>query len=420
MKITSIEIKGLFNTFDYVIPLNQEDKITIIHAPNGFGKTIILKMLSGLFNQQFEIFMQVPLQYFRVNLDNDKQLEVAQEKKNTLSDEVQKYPVTIQFFDNQQLNEEKITPSFKKSNKVTSHKSHFSSLQSIANQALFDRDFALEYLPDWYSTISKAIKVHLIETERLWNTENESSKNITATIYSKEIKEKIESALAEYAHISQNLERTFPKRLMESHKPSQVTVNEIELALQKLEEKRKKLQSVGLWDKERIQDIDFELDAQAEESDLKVLSFYIEDVKTKLKVFDDLASRIVLFKDILNSRLLYKKIEITQKGGFYFLTDEGEKLEADNLSSGEQHELVMIYEMLFKVQPNTLILIDEPEISLHIVWQEKFLADLSKIIALNQFDVLMATHSPQIINDRWDLTVELKKKSDLKHESITE
>jgi predicted ATP-binding protein involved in virulence len=83
-------------------------------------------------------------------------------------------------------------------------------------------------------------------------------------------------------------------------------------------------------------------------------------------------------------------------------------LPVTSLSSGEQHELVLLYELLFKVNPDSLILIDEPELSLHIAWQQQFLQDLQKITQLASFDVLIATHSPQIIHDRWDLTVELK------------
>ncbi|MCK5719976.1 MAG: AAA family ATPase, partial [Thiomargarita sp.] len=53
-------------------------------------------------------------------------------------------------------------------------------------------------------------------------------------------------------------------------------------------------------------------------------------------------------------------------------------------------------------------LIDEPEISLHVAWQVEFLGDMKDIINLREFDVIISTHSPQIIDDRWDLTVELK------------
>ncbi len=77
------------------------------------------------------------------------------------------------------------------------------------------------------------------------------------------------------------------------------------------------------------------------------------------------------------------------------------------LSSGEQHEVVLLYELLFRFEPDSLVLIDEPEISLHVAWQKKFLEDLAKITELASLDVLIATHPPELIHKRWDLTVEL-------------
>ncbi|MFN9857061.1 MAG: excinuclease, partial [Pseudanabaena sp.] len=47
-------------------------------------------------------------------------------------------------------------------------------------------------------------------------------------------------------------------------------------------------------------------------------------------------------------------------------------------------------------------------LSLHVGWQSQFLKDLQDIIKVANLDILMATHSPDIIQDRWDLTVELK------------
>ena len=41
MRITKISVKGLFGMFDHEIPLNQESRITIVHGPNGVGKTVL-------------------------------------------------------------------------------------------------------------------------------------------------------------------------------------------------------------------------------------------------------------------------------------------------------------------------------------------------------------------------------------------
>ena len=60
------------------------------------------------------------------------------------------------------------------------------------------------------------------------------------------------------------------------------------------------------------------------------------------------------------------------------------------------------------LDPQSLVLIDEPELSLHVGWQVNFLKDLQEVTKLADLDIMMATHSPDIIQDRWDLTVELR------------
>jgi len=138
-----------------------------------------------------------------------------------------------------------------------------------------------------------------------------------------------------------------------------------------------------------------------------VLSVYVNDVEQKLSVFGNIASKINLLIEIINGRFLYKKMFVSKDKGIFFKTLEDKEIPLTKLSSGEHHELVLLYELLFRVKEGSLILIDEPEISLHVAWQKKFLPDLQKISKLVSLDVLIATHSPQLINNRWDLTVKL-------------
>ena len=44
MKLSSVRINNLFGQFDYNIALNQDEGITILTGPNGYGKTTILKI----------------------------------------------------------------------------------------------------------------------------------------------------------------------------------------------------------------------------------------------------------------------------------------------------------------------------------------------------------------------------------------
>src|SRR5205823_209625 len=99
--------------------------------------------------------------------------------------------------------------------------------------------------------------------------------------------------------------------------------------------------------------------------------------------------RVRLLQEIVNSRFKYKSLKISREQGFVVVTDNDQKeIAPENLSSGEQHELVLVYDLLFQVQSNTLVLIDEPEISLHVGWQRQFLSDLFEISQLTSLRFL--------------------------------
>ncbi|HEX2619985.1 MAG TPA: AAA family ATPase, partial [Phototrophicaceae bacterium] len=71
MRITKISIQDLFGmpSFTYKIELKTDPPITIIHGPNGSGKTVIFKMIAGLFNSNYFIFWKYPFSEFRVDFD---------------------------------------------------------------------------------------------------------------------------------------------------------------------------------------------------------------------------------------------------------------------------------------------------------------------------------------------------------------
>jgi len=138
-----------------------------------------------------------------------------------------------------------------------------------------------------------------------------------------------------------------------------------------------------------------------------VLSLYIKDVSEKLGLFDEIILKMTILSNIVNSKFSRKTLVFDVRKGFIFFSKNGNELAYSKLSSGEQHEIVMLYELLFKTQPKSLIMIDEPEISLHVVWQQRYLDDISQITNLQPMDVLIMTHSPQIINNSWDLTYDI-------------
>lgn len=70
------------------------------------------------------------------------------------------------------------------------------------------------------------------------------------------------------------------------------------------------------------------------------------------------------------------------------------QLEMTQLSSGEKQILVLLIEALLQSEHSGIILIDEPELSLHIIWQEMIVNALRDLSPNSQ--LILATHSPEI------------------------
>src|SRR5437763_3284205 len=71
MRITKVSVENLFGRFNHTIELKLEEHITIIHSPNGLGKTVLLKMLFNLFHRNYEAISEIPFDKFRIDLDTD-------------------------------------------------------------------------------------------------------------------------------------------------------------------------------------------------------------------------------------------------------------------------------------------------------------------------------------------------------------
>ncbi len=80
-----------------------------------------------------------------------------------------------------------------------------------------------------------------------------------------------------------------------------------------------------------------------------------------------------------------------------FKTKDGSYIDIDSLSNGEKQ--ILSYALLLFVRglQNYLILIDEPEFSLHPSWQNKITGVFQRYASEYNCQVILATHSPQII-----------------------
>ena len=78
-----------------------------------------------------------------------------------------------------------------------------------------------------------------------------------------------------------------------------------------------------------------------------------------------------------------------------------------SLSSGEAQIFVILTHLAFNpsAQEANVFIIDEPELSLHVQWQELFVESVQSANPNVQY--IMATHAPSIILDRTDKCIDL-------------
>jgi len=139
-----------------------------------------------------------------------------------------------------------------------------------------------------------------------------------------------------------------------------------------------------------------------------VLDFEIKNEIQRLIDFNDdqLIEKIINILDIFFSET-NKKTFFDKE--LYFIEKESKKrLNYKYLSSGERQIIYIFLKVINAGKNNSLILMDEPEISLHLSWQESLLNHIRSVNDNSQ--IIIVTHSPAIVMNGWmDSFVDIKK-----------
>lgn len=137
-------------------------------------------------------------------------------------------------------------------------------------------------------------------------------------------------------------------------------------------------------------------------------SSQIEKIDNIIRYADDYSKNIQRLKEPINRfvdsvNLFFKEskkeIEIDNKGEINIKVNKVKKrFSVFELSSGEKQLIIMLAHIAFnyKNKNTSILIIDEPELSLHISWQELFVDALLKANPNAQY--ILATHAPAIIS----------------------
>lgn len=375
--VREIVIEGLFGEYTHRIPLAEKGGVVILHGRNGVGKTITLSMIKALLSgmqDQLEVLKKWPFDTIRIEFSDDTAVGARQRPLAETDDEPGKAP--------------------RRKRRTSPEVETFASSEASASA----------------KELVARVKVHSVTTRRLDNEIKSKpgffgvSESVTAMAkIRKEIVDRINEVDSEYRKISSSLDDSFAARLFASSANPAVDPVDLERRNEALEKERRRLRDIGLLAESKTSFHPEKLDPSKQ----AMFAVYLDDNEKKLAVFKDLADRAEILLDVLNAKLAPKRVRLDNRAGYRVFSHDGQPLQLDWLSSGEQHEFILLHQLLFDVEPGSLLLIDEPELSLHVTWQSEFLEDLIRIAKRIGFDAIVATHSPYIVGSRRDLMVQL-------------
>lgn len=441
MELRSVQIEGLYGIYNHDIELSSKESVAILLGQNGIGKTSVLRLISMFFEHNLCAMAEIPFERMTITLENDRVMFVNS-IKNKIGDITDysilhpnpDYTITLSELRDRMAKKCKdgkdfISPDYRAENDWWIERSTgqlFSTEEMLWRVKSEYSEELWEYLniyPDWLTEFTDRVEVEFIKTSRLQtpigNAIGSSNRYVvsyktTISEIQKEFKDMLGKVYTEYGTRATELDQSYPYRLMDMFDSNDdmakgLDDKNISDAIDATEDMRLRLIKAGLLDKTNWDGRKLKYKKKSIYG-LKALALYIVDSREKFAVFNDIMMRIELFCELINKRFLKKKIEINKYSGMSIYPDGSSKpIPFDKLSSGEQHLIIMYYNLIFKMKKYTLIMIDEPEISLHVSWQKHFILEMKKILELNRCYLLLATHSPTLIGRYWNLTQELDK-----------
>ncbi|MGK7880850.1 MAG: AAA family ATPase [Crocosphaera sp.] len=451
--IKRLEAIGIHGRFDIALDFN--DGINIIHGSNGTGKTTLLHILANAVNEDFRRFGYLKFQKLTIILDDDTEIRIEQEHwssshSDTLTqifinkDKVDSYRFSElleereQFYDHNGILMTRVPPY-----NPLSLKEKLDIKQDI------DIDLKATYFPAFRTMIEAWATIDEDEIRRFARKSpnfrkvlrsSERSTELARILFGKfvpkleypspiEIEKHINSELTEAQLKIANLDRNllsqafikFSKAISQSSdtddnkKDPEEVIKEITELSEKLQNSpfQVNLDNADNVYKKLVEQLNsFESDPQYKTISSRFLDVYRDSLQQRLEGQTNAYYSIETYLQSVNEFLEKKQLKIGSTNSSQGRASLGVKIGDEKainslqiLSSGERQVVGLIY-AASHMTDGRVVLIDEPEISLHIDWQRKLLPEMVK--QLGEKQLIICTHSPVIASGYRDKMIELE------------
>lgn len=434
--IRSFAIYGLFGTKDVKLLLDKNP--TVLIGENGSGKTTILNALYFTLTLKFDklnsiIFDRIELEFFSGTMIEIRKDDIVfygeEEKWGTGIDE------RIRIFINRELTElerDEIFEALKQEKKVVKEKitaiisSKFRRQpysQNIFTRAVIDFfEGKSGKIEEHKTTIKKQMSEDILylptyrrieeELINLGGSKVELSKDDKRLIqfgmqdvkgtFNRVIKQINDLSIEGFTKMTGELLRQYVDGLSDISQDlvSRIQPDILTIILERVGE------NIDIQYKERIMDLVRSGKVSSEPEQYKYLANFLSNL---IEIYDEqkiIDNNIKAFASICNGYLEGKRIDYNESKVTITIIQaiNDQEIELQHLSSGEKQIISLFAKLYLEANKNLIILFDEPELSLSILWQKKLLPDIMKSSKCNL--LLAVTHSPFIFENEYDMNAE--------------
>jgi len=372
--LQKIEINNLFNLYSYSIDLVNKDgyPIRFLTGPNGYGKTTLLDLIYSLLSGNLEKVFSIPFQSLRMYFDD---LCVSVLKTETfLQDD---------YSDERRLVERVVTTRIERNGQLLQEQKVINPEEMGGALALF-----LNTLDTFYLTDKRIMRLS------------------TSYVRQKDF--------ATMADTLQQCASRLPRELFSDSafhwsitdfeaSDTPMAEDEYEAFKNRINPRIERLRRVGVIEGE------FKWLVYTKATAYWMKS-YMQLMDTELPRVEKSAEKLLLFAELVDKAgFVNKRLRMDKQCGFQFYTNESnpKPLLFEHLSSGECHLLLQLYALVFEAPEGALVLLDEPELSMHMYWQLHYSKLIAQLAKQRNLQCVVATHSPQILEGVWSHAVDL-------------
>ena len=437
-KIKSISVKKLFGYEgnDYQVDLFPTKLISFMYGFNGSGKTTALRLIYAALKKQLTILDSISFEFIKIAFDTDEILTVSKTINKKFDDvaigELQKdesgkyyFPIVYRW----ESEKENLEGKFYINESITAN---FTKLLSEDYEKNANFKFFVDlntktqvFLSEFYKDKSGYVEEDLSSRE-IGNKLNQFS-NLNILYANKDYNRFASEQLLRKKADNGNQD----PNIFEKYEPLDTIAFELDYVKNMVEQRETEINTMAdITMDEFVMGIRSGSDYDAEK---KYVVFKIPDKTQKMR--EDLKSLasdkgleeyinryaeldtakkerekdFCLFEEIINHApgLTGKDIHINRNSGELEIKMlNGSSLTVGNLSSGEKNLLLLYFYLIFSVADNSILLIDEPEVSMHPDWLIAFVENMERIFSGRDNQFIIATHSPSITYGHSELMAE--------------